>query len=136
MAAGNKFNQFMADIYNGVHNVGSHTIKAYLSNTLPVASNSIKANIAEITAGNGYTAGGVTIPITSSSQTSGNYSLVAGADPIITATGPIGPFRYVIFYNDTPASKPLIQWYDCGQSITMLAGETFTIDSSTLRSAS
>ena len=136
MATGNKFNQFIADVYNGVHDMSSDVIKAYLSNTLPVATNSVKADIAEIAAGNGYTAGGVTIPITSSTQTAGTYSLVTGTDPVITATGAIGPFRYVIFYNDTTADDRLIQWYDYGSEITMANGDTFTIDSSTLRSAS
>lgn len=137
MATGNKFNQFIADVYNGVHNMSSDVIKAYLTNTLPVATNSVKADIAEIAAGNGYTAGGVTIPITSSTQTAGAYSLVTGTDPVITATGAIGPFRYVVFYNDTTADDRLIQWYDYGSEVTMSnVGDTFTIDASTLRSAS
>jgi hypothetical protein len=135
MATGNKFNQFIADVYNGVHNFSSDTVKAYLTNATPVATNSVKANIAEIAAGNGYTAGGVTVPVTSSTQTSGTYSLVMGADPVITATGAIGPFRYVVFYNDTSASDNLIQWYDYGSTITMASGDTLTIDCSTLRSA-
>lgn len=135
MAAGNKFNQYIADVYNGVHDFSSDTIKAYLTNTLPVAANSVKADIAEISAGNGYSAGGVTVPVTSSTQTSGTYSLVMGTDPVITATGAIGPFQYVVFYNDTAASDSLIQWYDYGSAVTMADGDTFTIDCSTLRSA-
>lgn len=135
MAVGNKFNAFIADVYNGVHNFSSDTIKAYLTNTLPVAANSVKADIAEIAAGNGYTAGGVTISVTSSTQTGGTYSLVTG-DATITATGAIGPFRYVVFYNDTAASDNLIQWYDHGSEVTMANGDTYTIDTTTLRSAS
>lgn len=138
MAVGNKFNQFIADVYNGVHNLSSNTIRAYLTNVAPAATNSVKADIAEIAAGNGYTAGGVTIAVVSSTQTAGTYSLVTG-DATITATGAIGPFRYVVFYNDTTADDRLIQWYDYdsieGQSVTMASGDTFTIDTTTLRSA-
>ena len=135
MAVGNKFNQFIADVYNGVHNFSTDVVKAYLTNTLPVAGNSVKADIAEIAAGNGYTAGGVTISVTSSTQTGGTYSLVTG-DATITATGAIGPFRYVVFYNDTAASDNLIQWYDYGSEVTMANADTFTIDTTTLRTAS
>lgn len=136
MAVGNKFNQFIADVYNGVHDLSTDVVKAYLTNTAPVAANSVKADVAEIAAGNGYTAGGVTISITSSTQTAGTYSLVTGTDPVITATGAIGPFQYVVFYNDTSADDRLIQWYDYGSAVTMANGDTFTIDASTLRSAS
>lgn len=135
MATGNKFNQFIADVYNGVHDFSSDTIKAYLTNTLPVAANSVKADIAEISAGNGYTAGGVTISTTSSTQASGTYSLTTG-DATITATGAIGPFNYVVFYNDTTADDRLIQWYQTASPITMADTDTFTIDTTVLRSAS
>lgn len=135
MAVGNKFNAFISDVYNGVHNLSTDTIKAYLTNTLPVATNSVKADIAEIAAGNGYTAGGVTITVSSSTQAGGTYTLATG-DATITATGAIGPFRYVVFYNDTAASDNLIQWYDHGSEVTMVSGDTYTIDTTNLRTAS
>jgi hypothetical protein len=52
-------------------------------------------------------------------------------DVVFTASGgSIGPFRYVIIYNDTPTSPadPLVCYYDYGSSITLLDGETFTVD--------
>ncbi len=131
MAAFNKFNQYVADEANGVHNLGGDTLKFMLTNTAPVATNSVKANLTEISAGNGYTAGGAAVAITSSTQTSGTYSLVPTADVVFTASGgSIGPFRYVVLYNDTPTSPadPLISWYDRGSSLTLLDTETFTID--------
>ena len=35
------------------------------------------------------------------------------------AGGSIGPFRYVVLYNDTPTSPadPLIGWYDYGTNL-------------------
>ena len=45
MAAFNKFNQFVADLSNKVHNLGSDSLKIYLSNTAPAATNAIKTDI-------------------------------------------------------------------------------------------
>lgn len=130
MAAFNKFQQFVEDLAEKVHNMGADALRCLLTNTAPVATNSIKANLTEITAANGYTAGGPTPTITSSVQTTGVYKLIL-ADTVITAAGgSIGPFRYVVLYNDTPTSpaKPLVGWWDYGASITLLDTESLTID--------
>lgn len=130
MAAYNKFNQFVEDVYEKVHNLGADTLKILLTNTAPVATNSVKADLTEISAGNGYTAGGTAVTITGSAQSSGTYSLV-GNDVVFTASGgTIGPFRYAVLYNDTPTSPadPLIGWWDYGFSITLQIAETFTVD--------
>ncbi len=129
MAAFNKFNQFPQDLANGVHNLSSHTLKVMLTNVAPVATNSIKGNLTEISAGNGYSAGGTAATITSSIQTGGTEKLILG-DVTFTATGSVGPFRYAVLYNDTPTSPadPLIGWYDCDQAVTLLVGDTFTVD--------
>lgn len=129
MVAYNKFNVFVKDRDNGVHNFGTHTIKVMLSNTLPVAANAVKADITEIAAGNGYVAGGIATP--ASVSISGGTAKVTLTDEVfVAAGGPISPFRYVIVYNDTPSSpaKPLIGWYDYGSSISLGDTETFTVD--------
>ena len=130
MATFSKFNCFTEDLAEKVHNLGADTLKVLLTNTAPTASNTVKANLTEISAGNGYTAGGTAASITSSAQSSGTYKLVL-ADVVFTAAGgSIGPFRYAILYNDTPTSPadPLIGWYDYGSSITLADGETLTVD--------
>jgi hypothetical protein len=130
MATFNKFNCFTEDVAEKVHNLGADTLKVLLTNTAPTASNTVKANLTEISAGNGYTAGGTAASITSSAQSSGTYKLVL-ADVVFTAAGgSIGPFRYAVLYNDTPTSPadPLIGWYDYGSSITLADGETLTVD--------
>jgi len=129
MAAFNKFNSFVEALAEKVHNLGSDTLKVMLTNTAPVATNSVKADITEISAGNGYTANGNTASVTSSAQTSGTYKLVLGDPATWTASGgSIGPFRYAVLYNDTATNKELIGWWDYGSALTLAAGESFTVD--------
>lgn len=131
MAAFNKFNAFVEHLAEKVHDLGADTLKVMLVNSpAPAATNSVKADLTEITAGNGYTAGGTQATITSSSQTSGTYKLVL-ADVVFTASGgSMNTFRYPVLYNDTPTSPadPLIGWWDYGSGVTLAVGETFTWD--------
>ena len=128
MAAFNKFQSFVEALAEKVHNLGADSLKVMLTNTAPVATNSVKANLTDISAGNGYTAGGTAATISSSAQTSGTYKLVL-ADVVFTASGgSIGPFRYAVLYNDTATNKELIGWWDYGSAITVASGETFTVD--------
>ena len=99
-----------------------------LTNSAPVNTNTVKADLTDISAGNGYTAGGTAVTITTSAQTAGLYKLV-GDDVVFTASGgSIGPFRYAVLYNDTATNDELIGWWDYSSSITLLAGETLTVD--------
>lgn len=129
MAAFNKFNAFVEDVAEKAHNLGADTLKVALTNTAPAAANTTW-NVTDHpapAAANGYTAGGNTITISTSAQTSGTYKLVL-ADSTFTATaGGIGPFRYAILYNSTASAKP-IGWWDYGSSITLADGESFTVD--------
>ena len=130
MAAFSKFNQFVEDMAEKVHNLGADTLKIMLTNTAPVATNSVKADLTEIAAQNGYSAGGTAVTITASAQTSGTYKLT-GNDVVFTASGgSFGPARYAVLYNDTPTSPadPLIGFWDRGSSVTPADGETLTID--------
>jgi len=130
VATFNKINAFTENLAEKVHNLGADTLKVMLTNSAPIATNTVKADLTEISAGNGYTAGGATPSISSSAQTSGTYKLVL-ADVSWTASGgTIGPFRYAVLYNDTPTSPadPLIGWYDYGSSITLAVGEQLTVD--------
>lgn len=130
MATYNKFNQFTKDLIDGVHDFDAHVFKLMLTNTAPVATNTVKANLTEITAGNGYTAGGATVTMATSTS-SGTAKVTVSTDVVWTASGgSIGPFRYAVLYNDSPASPvdPLIAWWDYGSSITLLDQETLTAD--------
>ena len=95
MAAYNKFNIFTKDLIDGVHNFSTHVFKVMLTNTAPVASNTIRGNLTEISAGNGYTAGGTATTISTSTAT--GTAKVTGTDVVFTAAGgSIGPLRYAV----------------------------------------
>lgn len=129
MASYNKFNVFTKDVVEGKHNFSSHTFKVMLTNTAPVATNSVKGDLTEISAGNGYTAGGTATTITVS--TTSGTAKVTGTDIVFTASGgSVGPLRYAVLYNDTQTSpaKPLVAWWDYGSSITLNDTETLTVD--------
>ncbi len=126
MAAFNKFNAFVENLAEGVHNLGSNQLVVALTNTAPTAANTVLADITQITYTN---LSSRNITTSTSAQTSGTYKLVL-TDLVLTATGAVGPFRYAVIYNDTPTSPadPLIGWYDYGSSISLATGETLTVD--------
>ena len=124
MATFNKFNAFVEALAEKKHDLGADTIKVALCNMAPVATNSVLADLTTVSVAN---LSPLTPTRTSSSQTGGTYSLVL-QDLTMTASGTVGPFRYVVLYNDTAANDDLICWYDYGSSITLNSGETFTLD--------
>jgi hypothetical protein len=132
MAAYVKFFDFVEQLGKGVHQLhaAGHTLKVYLTNATPdQTADTVKADLAEITAENGYPAGGSDVQ-NDYTETGGTATLV-GTDVVWTASGgSFGPFRYVALYNDTPSSPadPLISYWDYGSAISINDGETFTVD--------
>ncbi len=126
MATYQKFNSFSEALAEKVHNLGSDTLKVLLTNGAPSSSNTKKSDLTEISAGNGYTAGGATVSTLSSSQTGGAYSLSIGSASWTATGGSIGPFRYAVLYNDTATNDELIGFWDYGSSITLASTEIFT----------
>jgi hypothetical protein len=125
MASFNKFDSFVEAVAEGTHNLGSNQLTIALSNVAPTAANSLLADITQITYTNLSTRN---LTTTSSAQSGGLYKLVV-ADTTLTSTGgSTGPFRYVVVYNSTAAGGPLIGWFDYGSSITLLSGESLTVD--------
>lgn len=133
MAAYNKFQDYVEQVNKGVHNWATHTFKAAFSNSAPTATMTVLSDITQIATAGGYTAGaggGVTLDTVTLSETSGTAKVTI-ADEVFTATGAsVGPFRYVVIYNDTATSPTdaLVAWFDYGSSITLSDTETFTID--------
>jgi hypothetical protein len=131
MAAYVKYECFVENLAEQVHDLSSDTLKVALSNTAPtVGTDTVFGDITEIAAGAGYSAGGAQASQSSSAQAAGTYKLVIGDVTFTAAAGTIGPFRYVILYNDTPSSplKPLIASWDYGVEISITDGNSFTTD--------
>lgn len=125
MATFNKFEQFAEDVAHGVHDLSSDQIAVALTANAPAASDAVLADLTEIAYTN---LSSRNVTTSASGQTGGTYKLVLD-DLVLTASGgSVGPFRYVVLYNDTPAGDPLIGYYDYGSEITLLDGETLTID--------
>lgn len=135
MAAYNKYNQFVEDLLQKVHDLfgtagsTSDTMKVMLSNTAPnAATHAVRGDASELGAGNGYSSGGTSVANVGT-RSSGTATVV-GTNVTFTASGgSIGAFRYVILYNDTPTSPadPLVAWWDYGSALTLLDGESLTI---------
>jgi hypothetical protein len=124
MAAFNKFNSFVEAVAEKVHNLGSDTLTVALTNSAPVNTNTQLSNITQISYTNlsSRVLTGVT-----SSQSSGTYTLDAN-DLVLTASGAVATFRYVVIYNDTATNDELICWFDYGAGgVTLANNETFTI---------
>jgi hypothetical protein len=126
MATYNKFNSFVSDLAQKVHNLNADTLKIMLTDTAPVASNTIKSNLTEIAAGNGYTAGGVAAGFVSGSDSAGTYKLILSPVSWTASGGAISQFRYAVLYNSTAASGNLIGWWDYGAEVNLTNGNTFT----------
>lgn len=123
MATFNKFNSFVEALAEKTHNLGSDALTIALTNTAPGAANTQLSDITEISYTNLSTRA---LSSVTSSQTSGTYTLDA-ADLVLTASGTVPTFRYVVLYNDTATNDELIGYYDYGSAVDLLNGETFTI---------
>ncbi len=133
MAAYQKFNVFVEHVMDKVHDLfgttGADLLKIMLVNSpAPAATNSLKADLTEIGAGNGYTAGGDDVQ-NDGTRATGTFTMI-GTKVVFTASGgSIGPLQYVVLYNDTPTSPadPLISFWNHGVGVTLADGETFTV---------
>jgi len=134
MATFNKVNDFVENMAHGVLNLSTNQLVVALSNTAPgsesspptASGNGVLANVTQVSYAN---LSSRNITTSSSAETSGTYRLIL-TDLVLTASGSVGPFRYVYVYSDTPTSPadPIIGYYDYGSSITLANGETLTVD--------
>ena len=115
MASFVKVNKF---VENAVHDMdlASDQLAVALTNTAPGSestdptgdSGGVIANLTQISYSN---CSSRNLTTSSSSQTGGTYKLVL-ADLTLTASGTVGPFRYIYIFNDTVTADPLIGYYD------------------------
>lgn len=133
MASYNKFEDFVEQLGKGVHQLhaAGHLLEVYASNAAPVATNTIKGDIAEISIANGYPGGS---DITNTYVEASGTGTLDGTNVVWTASGgSFGPLRYVVLFNEdaTSPADALIAWWDYGSSETVLDTETFTVNITT-----
>lgn len=132
MATYNKFNQTVEDWQEGVYtsSTDQFTVALTAGANAPVATNSVLANLTEIAYTN---LSSRNLTTSTSGQTSGTFTQLF-ADLVLTASGgAVATFRYVVIYNNTPASPldPLLSFYDFGTDLTLADSETLTVDFTT-----
>ncbi len=133
MASFNKFYAFTDDIHEGAHVLATDQLEIALcaaANT-PVNTNKVLADLTQISYTN-LTPAPPNVTTSSSSQSTGTYSMV-NADLVITASGgAIAAFRFIVLFNETAAVSTfvdaLLAWWDYGSALTLADTETLTLD--------
>jgi hypothetical protein len=125
------FEEFSLDLVNGVHNLGSDTLKVALIDnaaTEPVAGTATPEWAADFSgnevSGTGYTAGGETLSGTSTAEAAGVATLDDTGNVLWSqnAAGPTDIY-WAILYNDTAASKECIGFLDMGGPVSLVDGD-------------
>jgi hypothetical protein len=124
MATFNKFQPFTEAVAEKKHNLGSDQLVVALTNTVPVNTNAVLTDITQVSYTN---LSSRNVTTSASAQTTGTYKLTL-TDLVLTASGAVATFRYVVLYNDTATNDDLIGWWDYGSAVTLANGETFTVD--------
>ena len=117
-----KFTPAVENLLEGI-NAGTDTWAIKLG----TAVNQSAGTFTEVANGNGYTTGGVTLSISSATQSGGTYTLTftTPANPTWTASSAGFSFQYVVL-TDTTAGVNVGYW-DYGSSQAVAAGETVTV---------
>lgn len=123
MTAATGFESWIGYVNTGAVNWSTDVFKVFLTNTAPnAATDSVLADITEVDYTN---LSSRTLTLASAGEVGGTYTAVF--DPLVmTASGSVGPIRYIGIFNDTAAGKPLVLYYDYGSSFTMNAPDFIT----------
>lgn len=124
MATFTKINSFVENLAEGAINLGGTGITVALTNTAHTATWDELADLTQISYTN---LSSRVCTVSSSAQTDGTYKLVL-ADLVLTASGAVGPFRYIYLYDDASTGDKLIAYYDYGSAVTLANTDTFTIN--------
>jgi hypothetical protein len=126
MASFTKFQKSVLNFGKGKFTFNTDTLKIALSNTAPsVSANEIISDITQITAANGYTAGGTAVPNVGWSQTSGTATLIGDQIVFTASGGSFGPLQYAVLYDSTTGF--LLGYWDYGSAVTITTGNTFAV---------
>ena len=119
----NKFNYFSQDLAQGLHKLNTDQMTVALSDTLPVATNHVLADLTPISYTN---LGSRNITTTSCLQTSGTTKFLL-TNLLISATGNVAQWRYIVIYNSTATNGNLIGWFDYGSEVNMVSGDSLSV---------
>ena len=130
MATWNYVNIFVDDLAEGVHTFATEELSLGFTAADPTSAATVMSGLTPISTAN---MDDVTFASVTSTQTGGTYTLDA-ADQVITATGTVPTFRYVILYNSGTTAKtdPIIGYWDYGSDVDMASGETLTVSFDTV----
>lgn len=92
---------------------------------LATAVNAAAGTITEVANGNGYTTGGNSAAVSTSSQTGGTYKLVLSSPTVWTASGAGFTFQYAVLTDATTSTN--VAYWDYGSSQAVAVGETVTV---------
>ena len=124
MATFTKVLSFPEAVAEKVHNLGSDTLTVALTNTTPTTTWTQLSDLTEVSYTN---LSSRVITTTSSSSSAGTYTL-ALEDLELTASGAVGPFRYIYIYNDSATNDELIGYIDYGSEVSLTDTQVFKID--------
>ena len=109
---------FTLDMGSKLHNLGSDTLKLAFTDTAPTTATHVYTDISSpLSLTNMATS--VALTSVTWTQSTGTATLGAATWTGTSQTGNFGPFRYIVLYNDTAASKNVIGWWDYGSEVTL-----------------
>jgi hypothetical protein len=127
MPAFNPVNSLVEALAEKVHNLGADTLKVVLCNAAN-APTAAATKLSDLTTIDHTNLSDRTVAIASSGQTGGTYKLTL-TDLVLTASGAVPTFRYVVLYNESATNDEVIGYYDRGSDITLEAsGDQVIID--------
>ena len=124
-----KFNDFANQLALGKHIMSTDAWYVALTNSAPSATQAtaaILSNITQISGTNGYATGGASATASFAFVIGTGVVTMTGTKVVWTcATGPMGPFEWVVLFNNTQGSpvKPLIGYWDYASAVTLQIGE-------------
>jgi hypothetical protein len=131
MATFTPFDSFIEAAMEGKHDFSSDTLKIALTTDANAPDSSADSVLADLTTVSLTNLSSDTVAISSSSQTSGTYTLALTDKTLTASGGDVGPFQHIVVYNDSAASDELIGTIDVGSTTTITDGNTFDVDFAT-----
>lgn len=129
MPVGNTFNGLAIALALGGIDFDNDVFKLFFCTAANVPDPVTDVNLADVTQVSTANLVGITLTVSSvGADGAGGVRVVVDDFDLEASGGDFGPFRYVGIYDDTHADDKLIGFYDLGGNITILDGETSTLD--------